>query len=100
MYVDFKDEPFSLYCVSDSSMRQGDIAPITDLIQRANNVIEKHGTGRSAAEAMQTLKLYSSELKYETTGDNRGRTSSADSVTSEATDLGNLTFTYEEEVDP
>ncbi|KAL7492809.1 hypothetical protein ACHAWT_001816 [Skeletonema menzelii] len=83
-----------------SSMKQGDLAPITDLIQRANNIIEKHGTGRSAIEAMQTLKLYSSELKSETVGDNRGRTGSADSVTSEATDLGNLTFTYEEEVDP
>ncbi len=80
-------------------MKQGDLAPIIDLIQRANNIIEQHGTGRSAAEAMQTLKLHSSELKSDT-GDNRGRTSSADSVTSEATDLGNLTFTYEEEADP
>mmetsp|Transcript_26809 Transcript_26809/g.53604 ORF Transcript_26809/g.53604 Transcript_26809/m.53604 type:complete len:978 (+) Transcript_26809:99-3032(+) len=82
-----------------ASMKQGDLAPIIDLIQRANNIIEQHGTGRSAAEAMQTLKLHSAELKSDT-GDNRGRTSSSDSVTSEATDLGNLTFTYEEEADP
>ncbi len=81
-------------------MKQGDLDPITDLILRANNVIEQHGTGRSAAEAMQTLKSYSDELKSSTSGDNRERTSSADSVASEATDLGNLTFTYEEEADP
>lgn len=81
-------------------MRQGDLSPITDLIQRANDVIEQHGTGRSAAEAMQTLKSYSAELKSSSSGDNRGRTSSADSVASDATGLGNLTFTYEEEADP
>lgn len=92
---------FPLYCFkSDASMKQGDLTPITDLIDKANNIIEQRGTGMSAAEAMQTLKLHAAELKSENSDDNRGRTSSADSVTTEATDLGNLTFTYEEEADP
>ena len=81
-------------------MKQGDLTPIADLIQKANNIIEQHGTGRSAAEAMQTLKLHAAELKSETSDEARGRTSSSDSIASEATDLGNLTFTYEEEADP
>jgi hypothetical protein len=81
-------------------MKQGDLTSITDLIQKANKIIEKNGTGRSASEAMQTLNLRSAELKSETFDDSRGRTSSTDSVASEATDLGNLIFTYEEEADP
>lgn len=80
-----------------ASMSKSDLTPIVDLIQKANSIIERHGSGRSAAEAQQTLKMHAEELKSDET---RGRTSSADSISSEATDLGNLTFTYEEEADP
>jgi hypothetical protein len=83
-----------------ASMNKSDLTPIVDLIQKANSIIERHGTGRSAVEAQQTLKLNAAELKSGVSDEARGRTSSADSIASEATDLGNLTFTYEEEADP
>jgi hypothetical protein len=79
-------------------MKQTDLTAIADLIQKANSIIEK-GTGRSADEAMEMLKLHAAELKAESDYIHK-RTSSSDSVASEATDLGNLTFTYEEEADP
>ena len=84
-------------------MKQGDVSSITDLIQRANQIIDQQGSGRSAVESMKTLQMYSAELKSKSSRGNRGRASSADSISSEATDatdLGNLTFTYEEEADP
>ena len=84
-------------------MKQVDLSSITDLIQKANHIIDKQGSGRSAVESMKTLQMYSAELKSKPSKGNRGRASSADSISSEATDatdLGNLTFTYEEEADP
>ncbi|KAL9182779.1 hypothetical protein ACHAXT_004058 [Thalassiosira profunda] len=76
----------------------GDVAPISAITERANAVVEENGDGKSADRTMEALKQHVSKLKAYYNPD--GLVSDADSVASDASDLGNLTFTYEEEADP
>ena len=76
----------------------GDVAPISAITERANAVVEENGDGKSADLTMEVLKQHVSKLKAYYNPD--GLVSDADSVASDASDLGNLTFTYEEEADP
>jgi len=78
----------------------GDISSISALIEKANNIIQEHGYGgvMSADQTMGVLKTHLAELKSYCAPE--GFVSDGDSVASDASDLGNLTFTYEEEADP
>lgn len=86
----------------DAPLKQCDIGCISSLINTANDIIQEHGQGMSAEDTMKLLNMYSSRLKSYSTADGaRKRADSYDSLASDASsDLGNLTFTYEEESDP
>ena len=75
---------------------------IAALIKKANDIIQEHGSGMSAEETMGVLKMRSLDLRsyHVPEGVLRNRADSSCSHTSDASDLGNLTFTYEEEADP
>lgn len=74
------------------------MSTISALIDQANVIIQEKGDGLSATQTLEVLKEHIKELKAYTAPD--GLVSDADSVASDMSDLGNLTFTYEEEVDP
>lgn len=76
----------------------GDMSSISALIKKANSIIEDNGAGTSADTTLSVLKTHVMELKSYLAPD--GFASDADSVASDASDLGNMTFTYEEETDP
>mmetsp|Transcript_5579 Transcript_5579/g.12706 ORF Transcript_5579/g.12706 Transcript_5579/m.12706 type:complete len:792 (-) Transcript_5579:62-2437(-) len=76
----------------------GDMSSITELIKKANMIIQEKGEGMSAEQTLGVLKMNVKELKAYDTPD--GLVSDSDSVASDMSDLGNLTFTYEEEADP
>jgi hypothetical protein len=76
----------------------GDVSSISDLINNANRIITDKGNWMSADETMKLLKTNIAELKSSLTSD--GFTSDADSVATDMSDLGQLTFMYEEESDP
>ena len=97
-----------LYNITDSSM--GDMSSISALIDKANVIIqEKSDDGMSAGETLGVLKTNIKKLKsYQTP---EGLVSEEDSVAassegsvssdqSDLSDIGNLTFQYEEEADP
>ena len=73
------------------------MSTLFNLIQKANGIIQEHGDGKSAEQTLEVLKAHMTELKSYCTPDG---SSDTDSVASDASDLGNLTFTYEEEADP
>ncbi|KAL7543130.1 hypothetical protein ACHAXR_012428 [Thalassiosira sp. AJA248-18] len=80
-----------IYCFASL----GDVSSIYALIRKANDIIQDNGDGMSADQTLGVLKAHLKELKsYE------GVVSDELSVASDASDLGNLTFTYEEEADP
>ena len=68
-------------------------------MNRANSIIQDNGGGSSAEETMKALRS-STEWKSYLDGLPRKRTNSFDSLSSDASDIGNLTFQYEEESDP
>ena len=74
------------------------MSSISALIKKANSIIEDNGAGTSADTTLSVLKIHVMELKSYLAPD--GFASDADSVASDASDLGNMTFTYEEETDP
>ncbi|KAL7552015.1 hypothetical protein ACHAWF_015226 [Thalassiosira exigua] len=74
----------------------GDMSPIPALIQRANTIIQEKGNGMTADQTLGMLKMQVKELRTYSASE----VSDIDSVSSDASDLGNLTFTYEEESDP
>mmetsp|Transcript_9017 Transcript_9017/g.15988 ORF Transcript_9017/g.15988 Transcript_9017/m.15988 type:complete len:622 (+) Transcript_9017:3-1868(+) len=78
----------------------GDTSSISTLIKKANNIIQENGDGgvMTADQTLGVLKTHMAELKAYCIPE--GLFSDADSVASDASDLGNLTFTYEEESDP
>jgi len=76
----------------------GDMSPISSLIDKANAIIQENGDGMSADQTLGQLKSHMAELKSYCIPE--GLVSCDDSVASDASDLGNLTFTYEEESDP
>jgi hypothetical protein len=76
----------------------GDVSSISDLINNANRIITDKGDRMSADQTMKLLTMNIAELKSFLTSD--GFTSDADSVATDMSDLGQLTFTYEEESDP
>ncbi|KAL3801110.1 hypothetical protein HJC23_002403 [Cyclotella cryptica] len=76
-----------------------DTTSIIALIKKADHIIQGSGSGASAEEIMKVMKS-STEWKTYLEAMPRTRTNSFDSFSSDASDLGNLTFTYEEESDP
>jgi len=96
-----------LYNITDTSM--GDMSPISALIDKANVIIQEKSDGISAGETLGVLKANIKKLKsYQTP---EGLVSEEDSVAassegsvssdqSDLSDIGNLTFQYEEEADP
>lgn len=84
---------------ADGPLKQLDTSSITALINRANNIIQSHGGSTSAEETMKAMKN-STEWKSYLDSLPRTRTNSFDSLSSDASDIGNLTFQYEEESDP
>jgi len=77
----------------------GDMSSITSLIKRANMIIEENGDVMiSADQTLRILKIHMAELKAYYIPERL--VSDADSVVSDVSDIGNLTFTYEEEADP
>ena len=77
----------------------GEMTPISLLIDQANMIIQENAVGLSADQTLGVLKANIKELKsYHTP---HGLVSEdSDSVASDMSDLGNLTFAYEEEADP
>lgn len=82
----------------DSFASLGDMNSISSLIKKANAIIHAGGDGMSADQTLGVLKMHVTELK--SYHPQEGLVSDGDSVASDASDLGNLTFTYEEEADP
>ncbi len=76
----------------------GDLSSISEVINKANAIIRDNGDGTTADQTLGILKAHISELKSHVIPD--GLASDSDSVASDASDLGNLTYTYEEEADP
>lgn len=76
----------------------GDINPISLLIDQANVILqEEKSDGLSAEETLGVLKSNMKQLKSYSIPD--GLVSEEDSVASDS-DIGQLTFGYEEEADP
>ena len=76
----------------------GDLSSISEVINNANAIIRDNSDGTTADQTLGILKAHISELKSHVIPD--GLASDSDSVASDASDLGNLTYTYEEEADP
>ena len=96
MYVVLLEQrEFQKICQNESL---GDMTSISDLINNANQIITDKGDRMSADQMMKLLKMNIAELKSSLTSD--GFASDADSVATDMSDLGQLTFTYEEESDP
>lgn len=68
-------------------------------MNRASSIIQDNGGTSSAGETMKALKS-STEWKSYLDALPRKRANSFDSLSSDASDIGNLTFQYEEESDP
>ena len=77
----------------------GEMTPISLLIDQANMIIQENAVGLSANQTLGVLKANIKELKSYHTPDGLVSEDS-DSVASDMSDLGNLTFAYEEEADP
>lgn len=71
----------------------GDMSSISSLVERANIIIQENedGSVMSAAQTLGILRSHVAELKAYHVPD--GLVSDGDSVASDASDLGNLTFT-------
>jgi len=96
-------EQRELIRISNSNLfKHGELESIVALMKRALDIIQKQGSGMSAEDTMDILKRNVSDIKAYShqEGISRNRTNSDDSLASDASDLGNLTFTYEEEEDP
>lgn len=80
----------------------GDVCTISDLIEKSNSIISKNKGDviSSTAQKIQLLKMNMTDLKSSFTSLEDCGASDVDSVASDMSDLGNLTFTYEEEADP
>lgn len=80
----------------------GDVCTISDLIEKSNSIISnnKGDVISSTAQKIQLLKMNMTDLKSSFTSLEDFGASDVDSVASDMSDLGNLTFTYEEEADP
>lgn len=76
----------------------GDMSSICEIINEANEIIRDNSDGATADQTLGILKNHISELKSNVTSN--GLASDADSVASDASDLGNMTYAYEEEADP
>ena len=78
----------------------GDINPISLLIDQANVILQEKSDGLSAEESLGVLKSHMKQLKSYSIPD--GLVSEEDSVASDSarSDIGQLTFGYEEEADP
>jgi hypothetical protein len=74
------------------------MSTISALINKANTLIQGNSNGMSAEQTFGVLNVHVKQLKAYYIQE--GLVSDADSVASDASDLGNLTFTYEEEADP
>jgi hypothetical protein len=83
----------------DAPFKQVDTTSIAALINKSNTIIHDHGGSTSAADTMKALKS-STEWKSYLDYLPRARANSFDSLSSDASDIGNLTFQYEEESDP
>ena len=106
-HISFYHVYLYLYDITDTSM--GDMSSISALIDKANVIIQEKSDGMSAVETMGVLKANIKKLKsYQTP---EGLVSEEDSVAassegsvssdqSDLSDIGNLTFQYEEEADP
>ena len=86
----------NVFSMADPSL--GDTNSISELIEKTNTVIVEKGDGLTADKTLGVLKEHMIELKSHHSSD--GLISDNDSVASDMSDLGNLTFTYEEEADP
>jgi len=82
----------------DAPIKQLDITPIIAVIDRATNIIQDLGHSASAEETMRKMKSCTDWKSKDSIP--RTRANSFDSLSSDASDIGNLTFTYEEESDP
>jgi len=78
----------------------GDMSPIFSLINKANCIITENSDGRVISAEMTLGMLKTHVLKLKAFSLPEGLASDAESVASDASNLGNLTFTYEEESDP
>ena len=82
----------------------GDLSAMSSLIATAQMIVKPTGGGISARKTLKLLEDNISELKsYSSEGTLLRQNSHSDdssSVASDASDLGNLTFQYEEESDP
>ena len=76
----------------------GDINPISLLIDQAHVILQEKSDGLSAEETLGVLKSNMKQLKSYSIPD--GLVSEEDSVASDMSDIGQLTFGYEEEADP
>jgi len=78
----------------------GDTSPISSLINKANSIVTENSDGKviSADSTLGVLKTHLVELKTYSLPERW--ISDTDSVASDASNLGDLTFTYEEESDP
>ena len=75
----------------------GDINPISLLIDQANVILQEKSDGLSSEQTLGVLKSNMKQLKSYSIPD--GLVSEEDSVASDS-DIGQLTFGYEEEADP
>ena len=82
----------------------GDVCTISDLIEKSNSILSTTNKGgnviSSTEQKIQLLKMNMTDLKSSFTSLEDCGASDVDSVASDMSDLGNLTFTYEEEADP
>ena len=81
----------------------GDVCTISDLIEKSNCIISNNKGDvilPTAEQKIQLLKTNMTELKSSFTSVEDCGISDVDSIASDMSDLGNLTFTYEEEADP
>jgi hypothetical protein len=81
----------------------GDVCTISDLIEKSNSILSTNKGGNvisSTEQKIQLLKMNMTDLKSSFTSLEDCGASDVDSVASDMSDLGNLTFTYEEEADP
>lgn len=74
------------------------MSSICEVISIANAIIRDNSDGTTADQTLRILKTHISELKSNVTPNCLA--SDADSVASDASDLGNMTYAYEEEADP
>ncbi len=82
---------------TDNSL--GDMNSINALVDKAYAIIQEKSDGMSADKTLEALRMQVKQLKSYSLPEGLVP-EDTDSVASDMSDLGNLTFTYEEEADP